>query len=189
MKLKAAPKHFAVEMTPGEAALPPMSVPELALKRILVPLDFSESSRRALRYAESFARQFNAELLLLHVVEPVPPPPPDYIINDSFADNNSLREAAQKRMAECRAEMNPCVPNRALIQLGGAWQEIVRAADDNNVDLIVIGNRGRPALAHFLMGSTAERVVQHAHCPVMVIREREHDFLEESAPAKSSARG
>src|SRR5207237_9713022 len=75
--------------------------PELRLKKVLVPIDFSESSRKALRYAASFAHQFNAELLLLHVVEPLPAPP-EVVYLDTGAIYTEARKGAEKQLAEWR---------------------------------------------------------------------------------------
>jgi len=74
MKIRAARRSqdVVLEMKPRKGTLPPISVPEVNLKRILVPIDFSGQSRKAMEYALSFARQFNAEVLLLHVIEIAP---------------------------------------------------------------------------------------------------------------------
>lgn len=181
MKLKAASKLGTVESRPDEAGAVPEVLPKLALKNILVPVDFSESSRKAVRYATCFARQFNAQMLLLHVVEPVPPPAPDYIIGDNLVDDIQTQQAAG-HLAKWLKLIDSRIPARASVQTGNTYREILRAAGENNIDLIIIGRRGRTGLARLLLGSTAERVVRHAHCPVMVIQEREHDFLAKAEP-------
>jgi len=186
MKLAASRKRVVMTAGPEETKLP--ALPELALKRILVPVDFSESSRKALHYATSFARQFNAELLLFHVVEPYPPPPPDYIIADNLVDNAKIQEEAAKELAQWRGEIGESISVRSSVEIGSPYREIVRCADENNIDLIIIGTHGHTRLAHFLLGSTAERVVRHAPCPVLVIREREHDFLVEQPKTAGSSK-
>jgi universal stress protein A len=180
VKIRAAPKsRVVVELAPGDAEFPPVALAELKLNRILVPVDFSEPSRKALHYAVYFARQFNAEVLLLHVVELLPPPP-YYLLADSSSLDIKLREEAVKRLSQWRKEIVSQAPAKATVRSGTAWQEIIRAADESNVDLIIMGTYGRTGLAHFFLGSTAERVVREAPCPAMVVREREHDFLAES---------
>ncbi len=176
MKPEAASKDVTVESARKEAGLPTGVLPKLALKNILVPVDFSESSRKAVRYAAGFARQFNAQMLLLHVMEPLPPPAPDYIIGDNLIDNIQSQQAAG-HLAKWLRAIDSRIPARASVQTGDPHWEIVRMAKENDIDLIVIGMRGRRRLARLLLGSTAERVVRHAPCPVMVISEREHDFL------------
>ncbi len=182
MKIRAARRSHAVvvEMEPRNSALPPISLPEVNLKRILVPIDFSEQSRKAMQYALSFARQFNAEVLLLHVMEFAPvatSASPLPIIQDEMA-RVTLRESAAKQLAEWRNEIGSHVAARASVRDGiSAHAEIVKAATEGNIDLIMLGTQGRTGLAHLLIGSTAERVVRHAPCPVLVVREREHDFI------------
>jgi len=179
MKLRTTrrSRNVILEIGPRDSSLPPVPLQELRLNRILLPVDFSDCSRKAMTYASSFARQFQAELLLLHAVEPAAPA----AMAAEFVppEGESLEEAA-KLLATWR---NTCgaPSSKAVIRTGVAHQEIVRAAEEGNVDLIVIGTHGRRGLVHFLLGSTAERVVREAGCPVLVVREREHDFVESGA--------
>lgn len=181
MKLRATRRSHKVvldlEMGPGDSALPPAGLTALQLKRILAPVDFSECSHKALHYAMQFARQFNAELMLLHVLVTVPPPP-EMVVFDLDRLEAQYREEAAKRLSEWRKQVAGMARVKAVIRDGtSAHQEIVEAARQSNSDLIVIGNHGRTGLVRLWMGSTAEAVVRHAPCPVMVIREREHEFL------------
>ena len=182
MKIRAARHSHDVifEIEPRNGSLPPISLPEVNLKKILVPIDFSEPSRKAMQYALSFARQFNAELLLLHVVEFTPltdPAPPLPVLQDEMT-RVTMHESAAKRLAEWRNEISTHVAVKASVRDGiSPHAEIVKAATEGNIDLIILGTQGRTGLAHLLIGSTAERVVRHAPCPVLVVREREHDFI------------
>src|ERR1041385_7223114 len=103
MKVRSSPKtgRMVMELERKETALPPVPLAEIQLKRILVPVDFSECSNKALQYAASFAKQFSAEIVLLHVVEP-----PIYMEGAALAvtalDDNTLREEAAKRLSEWR---------------------------------------------------------------------------------------
>jgi len=185
MKIRAA-RHshdVVLQIEPRNSTFPPISVPEVNLKTILVPIDFSEPSRKAMQYALSFARQFNAEVLLLHVMEFAPLPTsasPLPIIQDEMT-RVTLRESAAKQLAEWRNEIGAHFAVKASVRDGvSPHAEIVKAATDGNIDLIILGTQGRTGLAHLLIGSTAERVVQHAPCPVLVVREREHDFVTSS---------
>ena len=166
-------------------ALRRKSAPDLKLKRVLVPVDFSESSRKAVQYAVSFARQFDAEILLLHVVEPMPAPP-EVVYLDTGAIYTEVREAAEKHLSEWRQAAAPEARVSAKTRVGIAYHQIIEAADESKADLIVIGTHGRTGLAHLLMGSTAERVVREAGCPVLVVRPRERDFVAR-AQAKVAA--
>lgn len=180
MKFRTAGRSHKVvlEMEPRDDTFPPVNLPELKLKRILLPVDFSECSRKATTYAASLARQFNAEVLLLHVIE-IAPHPPEMLILESETLNAKLRTETNRLLSEWRQEIPERISTRVLLRNGTApYREIVQAAHENNADLIVLGTHGRTGLAHLLIGSTAERVVRHAPCPVLVVREREHDFVE-----------
>src|SRR4051812_29949779 len=107
-----------------ESEVQSAALPELQVKRILVPVDFSPSSRKALSYAVAFARQFSAELLLLNVVEIVPPPP-ELIIPDTELLDRSLHEVAEKRLAEWHQTVAPKVAARAEVRTGSPYREIV----------------------------------------------------------------
>ncbi len=142
------------------------------ITRILVPLDLGESAERTLDYAETLATRFDASLVLLHVV-PNPyltaasdvymPPPQEFL--------DELERDARKRLNEILTES---VRNRlkveAIVEIGDAPSEIIAYARGAGVDLIVMGTHGRTGVAHFVLGSVAERVVRTAPCPVLTIR-------------------
>jgi len=148
------------------------------VKSILVPIDFSAPSKKALDYAVAFAEQFGAKLTLLHVVEPVATP--------DFANSFPLMMENDKVMAACKARLQALVKQKAidpklvektLVRQGRAFHEIADAARTLKADLIIISTHGYTGLKHALLGSTAERVVRHAPCPVLVVREREREFV------------
>jgi nucleotide-binding universal stress UspA family protein len=190
MKIRAARRsqdeHVVLQMEPRNSTLPPISVPEVNLKKILVPIDFSAQSRKAMQYGLSFAKQFNAEVLLLHVVELTPLPAPPLMVVQDEATQAGVHESTAKELAAWRDEISSQAAVKASVRNGiSPHAEIVNAATEGNMDLIILGTQGRAGLAHLLIGSTAERVVRHAPCPVMVVRKREHDFVSnpEGKPA------
>jgi nucleotide-binding universal stress UspA family protein len=146
------------------------------LKRILVPTDFSESAHHALRYAISLAQEFHAEIGLLHVVEdmavgyasdlfPVP-------MAEVFQEVSAY---ARKELAALAAEVRSRgVEAREHVAQGKPSAEIVRIAREDAVDMIIMGTHGRGVLDHALFGSTTERVVRKAPCPVLTCRIPEH---------------
>ena len=143
------------------------------IKSILVPIDFSAPSKNALAYAVPFAEQFGAKLTLLNVVEPVATP--------DFAKSFPLAMENDQVMAECKRELervvkqsgvSPRLVEKTLVRFGRSFHEIADAARTLKVDLIVIATHGYTGLKHALLGSTTERVVRHAPCPVLVVRER-----------------
>jgi nucleotide-binding universal stress UspA family protein len=187
MKIKKDRSHVIVEMGSKESGLPPAGVAELQLRHVLVPVDFSECSHKAFQYAISFARQFSADLMLLHVVVAVPPPP-QMLVFEAETLRGKYHEEAAKHLSEWRKEAVSQISVKAVVREGmAAHQEIVAAAHECNSDLIVIGNHGRGGLARVLTGSTAERVVRHAPCPVLVVRGREHEFLVGAAKSREKS--
>ena len=151
--------------------------PLLNIKRILVPSDFSPASGKALDYAFHFARLCNSEVTLLHVLESA----------DGFLDDPTVLSGPEKELeknarenlnALIRASRSRGVPEtQSLIRIGVPTHEIVETAKELDVDLIVIATHGFTGWRHFTIGSTAERVARAAPCPVLVVREKEHEFI------------
>src|SRR6478609_334822 len=146
----------------------------MQVRSILLPTDFSECGNYALAYATSLARKFNASVICVNVIEPIVPtvgysgmtePLPIADIAEQLEDS---AERELPKLAECDecAGLNV----EEMVVHGEAAAEIVRVAKDRNVDLIVIASHGRTGLGRILFGSTAEAVVRHAHCPVLVVK-------------------
>lgn len=150
--------------------------PIFKLEKILVPLDFSEGSRKALAYAIAFARQFGGELMLFHVMEPYYPGPEVYGQDVEFLQRR-VRDAAQRDLQAVQRTIAADVLSRSLVRRGKPYLQIIAAATDLRADLIIISTQGHAGLAHTFLGSTAERVLRQAPCPVLVVREKEHEFI------------
>lgn len=154
----------------------------LQLRTLLVPTDFSESSRKALHYAVRLAQQFNASVVLVHVIEPVYVYPVDGLMHfpGDLRDPNLERrpdiEKALGRLGELTARQGN-VAVRTVTRIGRGFDVITAVAREEKADLIVISTHGYSGLKHVLMGSVAERVVRHAPCPVLVVREHEREFV------------
>jgi nucleotide-binding universal stress UspA family protein len=151
---------------------------DLAINRILVPVDFSAHSEGALRYASALGARLGAAIHVLHVVED---PLASGAWNSEVAalpQIGDLRENlvadAEQRLARYheRAE-RAGVPSTTAVRLGHPPQMIVDYAAAEAVDLIVMGTHGRTGLKHALLGSVAERVVRHAPCPVVTLRDKD----------------
>jgi nucleotide-binding universal stress UspA family protein len=136
----------------------------IALKRILVPVDFSETSAAALRYGVELARGFKARLHLLHV--PEHPTEAEYPIG-LF---ETMQSAAHGRLRHLLsdADANELHPQCSM-RMGTPPEEIVDYAQEHDIDLIVMGTHGRTGLARVILGSVAERVVRTAPCPVLTV--------------------
>lgn len=151
----------------------------IALKRILVPIDFSPLSKKALQYALRFAEEFRAGLTLLHVIEPDVPSAFDGLMIAPPISPNGNRTKCANRLRVLASSMAIRATNyvQSTVRPGLAACEIVEAAKELEVDLIVLATHGYTGWKHFAIGSTAERVVRAAPCPVLVVREREHEFV------------
>jgi len=150
----------------------------LHLEKILVPTDFSETSKKAVQYALRFAEQFGCEIALLYVVEPATPVIGAPIGVEPFTEKNEFA-MAEKDLAILAAEShtNGTHSVTSLVRIGQASYEIIKAAKDLDVDLVIIATHGYTSWRHFCIGNTAERVVRTAPCPVLVVREKEHEFV------------
>jgi nucleotide-binding universal stress UspA family protein len=146
----------------------------MKIKRLLVPLDFSANSSHALDYAADFAKTFKAELLVLHVVEPIYYAVPDFTGGAAAAMAGVLDEQRHGARAQLlqieRRYAKRRIKLRILLQSGSAYQAIVDTARRLKADMIVMTTHGRTGMSHLLMGSVAERVVRSATCPVLTLR-------------------
>jgi nucleotide-binding universal stress UspA family protein len=148
----------------------------LRMKRILVPIDFSEEATKALKYAVPLAEEFGATIQLLYVFERPMFNDPQNVT--PFVSEQTLLERARKKLLELAAdEIDEIVPVSLEVRAGRPWEEITAAARSGASDLIIVGTHGYTGLKHVLMGSTAERVVRHAPCPVLAVREEEREFV------------
>jgi nucleotide-binding universal stress UspA family protein len=146
----------------------------MEIRSILFPTDFSDCGNYALSYATSLARTFGASIICLHVIEPLVPsvgysgmtePLPIADITDQLEDS---AERELPRIADC--EECAGLEIEEVIVYGDAAPEIARVARERKVDLIVISSHGRTGIGRILFGSTAEAVVRHASCPVLVVK-------------------
>jgi universal stress protein A len=139
------------------------------IKRILVPIDFSAGSLKALASACDLGQRFGAELVLLHVVEPIYVPDPYVAASPEVLETRW--NAAKMEMARLRADLERQGRRvRTLVRDGAPSQIIVDTARSTDTDLIVMGTHGRTGLAHMWIGSVAEKVVRTAGCPVLTVR-------------------
>ena len=168
MTFKTFQAHGVVE---PEARTP------VGIKRVLVAVDFSAASNAGFQHALLLAKHFGSDLMVLNVVSPVPAlacQPIDGL--PAYAEDELAR--AEKGLAGLTksAEQFGIKNARAIIRIGLPSHEIVEAAKDADIDLIVIATHGYTGWKHFCIGGTAERVVRAAPCPVLVVRDKEHEF-------------
>jgi nucleotide-binding universal stress UspA family protein len=158
----------------------------IALKRILVPHDFSETSEAAVQYGIALARTFGAQLYFLHVGEKAQS---DFETEFPLGLEGAIEDAVRERLLKIvtpheQAELRP----EFTLRPGNAASEIVSFAKEKNIDLIVMGTHGRGFVGHVVMGSVAEKVVRTAPCPVLSVRGLAHAFVTREEPASVRAR-
>jgi nucleotide-binding universal stress UspA family protein len=154
------------------------------IQKILVPIDFSDHSQKAVRYGVAIARDHKAELFILHVI--------NQRIIDAVQEmsirgyEGNFVQLMEKMIADRETDLQNFVPPdwrsglevELHITKGKPATEIIDFAKRKQVDLIVLGTQGRSPLVSALLGSAARAVVDHAPCPVLVVRPTEHDFVE-----------
>jgi len=146
-------------------------------KKILVPVDFSPMSKKAFDYALRFAERFCCEIVLLHVIEPIEAIAGTPLAVDIFAQPKEDLTAAKAQLASlATSSRHRRTSFKSVVRTGHAPNEITKAARELNVDLIVIAAHGYTSWRHLCIGSTAERIVRTAPCPVLALREKEHEF-------------
>lgn len=140
-------------------------------RRILVAVDGTDPSLRALKLASKLAHQFESEMALVHVIPgPVSVTPEFAMAQPDFAETH--RAAGEELLKESAASMGLTTIPQTFLREGAASQEIIAAAHEWKADLIVLGTHGRGPVAHALLGSTAEHVVRYAHIPVLTVGEK-----------------
>lgn len=144
------------------------------IKSILVPTDFSPPSEKALKYALKFAEQFGATVTLLHVIEQVVVPELGMV---PLVATNELTDAAKNRLERWAKEEGLQIETKTAVEVGQPFYQITETARDLKVDLIIIATHGYSGLKHIFLGSTAERVARHAPCPVLIVRDKEREFV------------
>ena len=143
------------------------------ISKILVPIDFSDYSKNALKYAVNFAKLFKAKIYLITVIEPAIYPADfsmgQVAIPSTDIDSTQRAEEGLKNLA--KNEIGSAVEVETIIKTGKPFIEINETAAEKDIDLIIIATHGHTGVEHLLFGSTAEKVVRKAPCPVMTLRE------------------
>jgi nucleotide-binding universal stress UspA family protein len=146
----------------------------MTLKKILVPIDFSEHSEKALNWALSLAAPEAIPIIIFHVIPQSPTEWLTRVVAEEKRLEAELRADAERRLQEIT--VGKAVPIETLVVWGGnPWDEICVLAARQGVDLIVMGTHGRTGLDRMLVGSVAERVICHAPCSVLAVRARKEE--------------
>lgn len=144
----------------------------LNLKSILVPIDFSGCCRKALQYAVLLAKDYGASIVLAHIVD------------SKNSKGKRLKILDQELHAFARREIGDEAAVTTIVKCGDPLREIINLAEAGLIDLMIISTHARAGLPDFCMSSAAEQIVRYAPCPVLVVRQHEHDFLEAHKPSR-----
>lgn len=148
------------------------------IERILFPTDFSDNSYAALDYAIKLAEVHRAEIHVLHVLSQ--PPGYDSFLLSSFQIDEIERKASSPKQHALlnliQTRIGEQVPVKVMLRRGMPFVEIINTARKCKADLIVMATHGRSGLRQMLIGSVAEKVVRHAPCPVLTVKERDYEF-------------
>ena len=155
--------------------------PGFRFKRILVPIDFSATSQKVLRHACRYAEHFNASLILMHVNPTAFAAEFKHGLKRS--ENEELLAHFHAQLAKLHKDQKSISKKvETVVASGSPFAEVCRVAADRKADLIMISTHGRTGLDHVMLGSTAERIVRHAPCPVLTF----HQSLLEKRGARLS---
>ncbi len=149
----------------------------ISLKKILCPIDHSDCSKEALKYAVTFAMKDEAKLYLMHIID-------IRSFNDSVVAM-SQQVPDEETLELLRIKLLDCIPEEirddmnveAIVVQGIPFAEIISTAREKDIDMIVIGSHGRTGLKHMMLGSVSEKVVRKAPCPVLTVRQTDHEFV------------
>ncbi len=152
----------------------------IAIKKILFPTDLSDAAAEAQLYACALAEQFGAELHILSVMQDIAMVSPDpnmpwVIPASSLEEIRTSLETSLKAIPDPEWSAGKTVYR--VLRTGTPFLEIVRYAAEQDIDVIVVGTHGRSGLTHMLLGSTAERIVRKAPCPVLTVHPKGHQFV------------
>ena len=176
-----SPKKVQPKNKIPASRLKPVQQSPIHIHRILVPIDFSVHSKNALKYAIPFAQTFKASIDLLYVVEPTIYPA-DFSFGQIGFPNieEELRTRGSEELENLVAnEIAGTVRSRKIVRTGKPFYEINQYALEEKISLIIIATHGHTGMEHILFGSTAEKVVRKAPCPVLVVRAGEHEFVKD----------
>jgi len=159
-------------------------------KLILAPIDFSDASRAAVDVAADMASRFGAELLLVYVVPAIPDLPKDVSIFKEGDYDKSLENKDAQQLKELAATVaNKNVKVRTELGTGDdVGMELVRIAENDHVDMIIIATHGMTGWREFAFGTVAEKVVKQADCPVLVLRAKAGEDAGDKSKAASALR-
>jgi len=146
----------------------------MKFQKILLPTDFSDESLYALSYAADFAKMFNAKLYLLHVIYDIEKASNLHIPHPSITDlYKDLEAHAKRNLDSFGIDMLEGIKDvETVVKRGIPYEEVIKFASENDIDLIIIGTIPRSGVERFFVGSTTQRIIRNAPCPVLVVTKK-----------------
>jgi len=161
---------------------------DLKYRAVMVPIDFSDTSRKAFYVALKFAKVFEADTHVLHVLEPLDTFDAASKVEKHSEEVARMEEGVKRRVNELFEKAGLAEVDRRRVRMeirgGKPWKEILKYALDNKIDLIVMGSHGETSFKELLMGSTTERVVRRASCHVLCVKPDDYEYDPVSIPEK-----
>jgi nucleotide-binding universal stress UspA family protein len=147
----------------------------MKFKTILLPTDFSDESLYALSYAADLARLFNAKLYILHVIYDIEKASNLHVPHPSITElYEDLKAHAKKNLESFGIDIREDLKDTETVVLRGIpYEEIIKFAQEKNIDLIIIGTLPKSGIERFFVGSTTQRVIRNAPCPVLVVTKKQ----------------
>jgi len=143
----------------------------MTINNILCPTDFSGTANKAISYAADMALKYDATLHLVSVINEIHGFDSFQVLAITPSDiHEHMLKITQEKLDELTTELKPSLPRHTAVLEGHPSTEIVQAAVDFDCDMIIIASHGRTGLEHILIGSVAESVTRHAHCPVLIVK-------------------
>jgi len=161
---------------------------ELNYKIVMVPIDFSDTSRRAFYIALKYAKAFDADTWVLHVLEPMDSFDTSSRVEAHSAEVERVEEGVRRRVNELFEKAGLAEVDRRRVRIairgGKPWKEILKFAVEQEADLLVMGSHGQTSFRDILLGSTTERVVRRASCHVLCVKPEDYEYDPIGIPEK-----
>jgi universal stress protein A len=179
MKIKLSSDQTSGVLPSGDQSRDALGSDRLITYRLfLVPIDFSDHSKKTVQYATQLASLTGASIRLLHVF--LIPDYPATFYQGLYVEHEAVKIHVETVKREALAQLSLVADQihangleaESILRVGNPYEEIVNVAKELGVDLIVIGSHGSAGLSRLLLGSTADRVLQYAPCPVLVVKDR-----------------
>ncbi len=143
----------------------------MTMNNILCPTDFSDTANKAISYAAEMALKYDATLHLVSVINEIHGFDSFQVLAITPNDiHEHMLKITQEKLDELTTNIKPSIPLHTVVLEGHPSTEITRAAAEFDCDMIVIASHGRTGLEHILIGSVAESVTRHSHCPVLIVK-------------------